>query len=107
MSWVLLLGLAGVVFLNRYIFLEPHLNIQLPIFLQKMLRHSAPHLMLVIASPIIFLKQGQLRESVFDPYIFAVVVCFAGLLAAKTVAEFCPSSGLFLSISDHLEVIFI
>ena len=75
MSWVLLLGLAGVVFLNRYIFLEPHLNIQLPIFLQKMLRHSAPHLMLVIASPIIFLKQGQLRESVFDPYIFAVVVC--------------------------------
>ncbi|WP_347452923.1 AzlD domain-containing protein [Acinetobacter thermotolerans] len=75
MSWVLLLGLAGVVFLNRYIFLEPHLNIQLPIFLQKMLRHSAPHLMLVIAAPIIFLEQGQLRESVFDPYILAVVVC--------------------------------
>ncbi|KGT48734.1 MULTISPECIES: AzlD domain-containing protein [Acinetobacter] len=75
MSWLLLLGLAGVVFLNRYIFLEPHLNIQLPIFLQKMLRHSAPHLMLVIAAPIIFLEQGQLRESVFDPYILAVVVC--------------------------------
>lgn len=75
MSWLLLLGLAGVVFLNRYIFLEPHLNIQLPIFLQKMLRHSAPHLMLVIAAPIIFLERGQLRESVFDPYILAVVVC--------------------------------
>lgn len=42
MSWFMILGLAAIVFFNRYYFLEPHVKIKLPLILNKMLNYSAP-----------------------------------------------------------------
>lgn len=75
MSWYLLLSIAGLVFVNRYLFLEPRIHIPLPQIMRKMLKYAAPHLMLVLCVPIIMMEGGKLRLSLLDPYLLAAVVC--------------------------------
>lgn len=42
MSWLMILGLAAIVFFNRYYFLEPNVKVKLPVLMNKMLNYSAP-----------------------------------------------------------------
>lgn len=53
MSGALLFALAGIVFFNRYLFLEPRLPIRLPALVQQALKYSAPCLLTAICGPII------------------------------------------------------
>lgn len=75
MSWFLLIILAIVVFMNRYILLEPNLPLRLPKWFQQSLQYSAPCLLTAIATPIVFMdEQGGISfdftESVFSRHDF-------------------------------------
>lgn len=56
MSWLMILGLAAIVFFNRYYFLEPNVKVKLPVLMNKMLNYSAPCLLSAICIPVSFLK---------------------------------------------------
>lgn len=75
MTWLLLCSLALIVFINRYVFLEPKVAIRLPVFFQQMLQYSAPCLLVAICAPIVFFQGDQLRVNIFDPYILSAVLC--------------------------------
>jgi len=51
MNWFLLIILALVVFMNRYILLEPNIPLRLPKWFQQSLQYSAPCLLTAIATP--------------------------------------------------------
>ncbi|MFT8211410.1 MAG: AzlD domain-containing protein [Symbiopectobacterium sp.] len=80
MSGTLLFALAGIVFLNRYLFLEPRLPIRLPGLIQQALKYSAPCLLTAICGPIILLDHGIMRSFDDNPYLwgalFSVIIAF-------------------------------
>jgi len=77
---VLLLALAAIVFVNRYVFLEPRLPVRIPKLLHDALKYSAPCLLTAICGPIMLIDKGALRAFPDNPYllgaIFAVVIAF-------------------------------
>lgn len=76
MTWGLLLGLAAIVFLNRYVFLEPRVAIRLPRLLKHMLNYAAPCLLAAICMPIIFYDaSGLWRGLSSNAYFYASLVC--------------------------------
>lgn len=96
MSWWLLLGIACLVFANRYILLEPRIQVPIPLIMRKMLKHAAPHLMLVLCVPIILMEGGELRSSILDPYILAAAFCILlTFRRTKLLSNFVLTLGLF------------
>lgn len=72
--WLLICCTAGIVFVSRFILLEPWLPIQLNESAQKVLRYSAPAVLSAIAAPIIFIRQNTLDVSYNNPYLIAAIV---------------------------------
>lgn len=82
MSYGLIIMLAIIIFLNRYVFLEPKVSVRLPKFIERMLSFSAPCLLSVICVPIIFFDHdGQLRDLSTNAYLYAAI--FSALLMFK------------------------
>lgn len=74
MNWFIILGLAVVIFFNRYFFLEPAISITIPNFLERMLKYAAPSLLTAICIPIIFFDgQHVLKEMPNNPYLYAAI----------------------------------
>lgn len=80
MSGALLFALAGIVFFNRYLFLEPRLPIRLPALVQQALKYSAPCLLTAICGPIILMDHDIVRPLGDNPYLwgalFSVLIAF-------------------------------
>ncbi|MGL9751260.1 MAG: AzlD domain-containing protein [Symbiopectobacterium sp.] len=80
MSGALLFALAGIVFFNRYLFLEPRLPIRLPALVQQALKYSAPCLLTAICGPMILMDHGIVRPIRDNPYLwgalFSVIIAF-------------------------------
>lgn len=75
MSWFLLIILAIVVFMNRYILLEPNIPLRLPKWFQQSLQYSAPCLLTAIATPIVFMDEhGAFRSTLLNPYFLATLL---------------------------------
>ena len=89
--WLLIFAVAGIVFLSRFILLEPWLPIHLNDKAKKILRYSAPAVLSAIAAPIIFINQGVVNANYDNPYLIAAVIVAAvayimrSLLAAITL----------------------
>lgn len=75
MSWAFIFLLAGIVFFNRYLFLEPKVAIQFPVFFERMLKYSAPCLLTAICIPIIFYDAGEWRSLPTNSYFYATIFC--------------------------------
>ena len=82
MTWMLLLSLAFLVFINRYFFLEPRVNLELPQIFRQMLQYSAPCLLTAICAPIIFFKETTFREIPLNPYFIAAIL-------STSICHFC------------------
>ncbi|MGN5764656.1 AzlD domain-containing protein [Acinetobacter calcoaceticus] len=75
MSWFLLIILAIVVFMNRYILLEPNIPLRLPKWFQQSLQYSAPCLLTAIATPIVFMgEDGAFRSTLLNPYFLTTLI---------------------------------
>jgi len=103
MSWLLLFTLAGVVFFNRYVFLEPRLPVRLPACINQALKYAAPCLLTSICGPIIVAQDGVLRAFPDNSYFWGTVfsVMFA-LFIRNTVAVVILSMVMFYLVGSVL-----
>ena len=82
MSWSLLLLMALLVFVSRYLFLEPRLPIRLGPRTLHFLHYTGPAVLTAIWAPIVFNQQGNLALSLDNPYLVAAGL--ATILALTT-----------------------
>ncbi len=85
MTWTLLLSLAVIVFLNRYVFLEPKIAFKLPHFIEQMLQYSAPCLLTAICAPIVFFNGDQFRTLPLDAYFITAIICVVLALISNKI----------------------
>ncbi|OTG69129.1 branched-chain amino acid transporter [Acinetobacter sp. ANC 4470] len=83
MTWTYIFILAGIVFFNRYFFLEPRVDVKFPHFFEKMLKYSAPCLLTAICAPIIFYQDDAFRAFPNNPYLYGAIFCVFMILWLK------------------------
>lgn len=66
--------MAALVFVSRYLFLEPRLPIKLSPNIQKFLNYSSPAVLSAIWAPIVFSPSGELWISIDNPYLWSALV---------------------------------
>lgn len=77
-----ILAMTALVFMSRYLFLEPKLPLRLSPALQRLLSYSAPAVLTATWAPIVFTHEQSLWLDQTNPYMWAAIV--AGILAWKT-----------------------
>ena len=82
MIWLTLLAMATLVFISRYIFLEPKFTIRLGPKILHFLHYTGPAVLTAIWAPIVFHQEGQLNLGINNPYFIAAIV--AAILAVTT-----------------------
>lgn len=82
MSWLTLLLMAALVFISRYLFLEPRLPIRLGPRILHFLHYTSPAVLTAIWAPIVFHRDGKLLLNWDNPYLVAAIV--AAILAIST-----------------------
>ncbi|PJG44370.1 branched-chain amino acid transporter [Acinetobacter tandoii] len=102
MSWVFIFLLAGIVFFNRYVFLEPKVAIQFPVFFERMLKYSAPCLLTAICIPIIFYDAGEWRSLASNSYFYATIFCVLVSIILRRVLLSLALSLLFFYTLEML-----
>ena len=102
MSWAFIFLLAGIVFFNRYVFLEPKVAIQFPVFFERMLKYSAPCLLTAICIPIIFYDAGEWRSLASNSYFYATIFCVLVSLFLRRVLLSLALSLLFFYALEML-----
>ena len=85
MTWLLILAMGLVVFLNRYAFLEPRLPLRLSSNARQFLSFAVPGMLTAICGPIIFLPGHQLDLSPSNPYLLGSLVAIALVLLTRSV----------------------
>ena len=60
MVWAVIFGMGAIVFLNRYLFLEPRLPIRLGSNLRQFLGFAVPGMLTAICGPIVFMPEGRI-----------------------------------------------
>jgi branched-subunit amino acid transport protein len=82
MSWLTLLAMAALVFISRYLLLEPSLPLRLGPRVLHFLHYTSPAVLTAIWAPIVFAPHGQLELNAHNPYLVAAAA--ATLLAIFT-----------------------
>ncbi len=77
-----ILAMTALVFMSRYVFLEPKLPLRLSTGLQRLLSYSGPAVLTAIWTPIVFTHEKSLWLDSTNPYLWASLL--AGFLAWKT-----------------------
>lgn len=85
MTWLLILAMGLVVFLNRYAFLEPRLPLRLSSNARQFLGFAVPGMLTAICGPIIFLPGHQLDLSPSNPYLLGSLVAITLVLLTRSV----------------------
>ncbi|MCV9920388.1 MULTISPECIES: AzlD domain-containing protein [Pseudomonas] len=85
MTWLLILAMGLVVFLNRYAFLEPRLPLRLSSNARQFLGFAVPGMLTAICGPIIFLPGHQLDLSPSNPYLLGALAAIALVLLTRSV----------------------
>ncbi|MBB1319153.1 AzlD domain-containing protein [Shewanella sp. SR43-4] len=96
MIWLIILSMAAVVFISRHLLLEPKLPIRLSKNTLTFLSYSAPAVLTAILAPIVFVPEGQLAISVYNPYLTcALVATVLAYVTRNTLLTTVLSMGLF------------
>ncbi|WP_038180274.1 AzlD domain-containing protein [Vibrio rhizosphaerae] len=82
MVLIQIIAMAGVVFLSRYLFLEPKLPLRLGPHLHRFLSYSGPAILTVIWAPIVFMPEQSLWIHWHNPYLWGALT--AGVISWKT-----------------------
>ncbi|QYJ84445.1 AzlD domain-containing protein [Shewanella aegiceratis] len=95
MIWLTMIAMTAVIFLSRYLFLEPKLPLRLSKNTLQFLGYSAPAVLTAIAAPILFVRDQQLAIALDNSYL----IC--GLLAVL-LAYFTRNTLLTVLVSMAL-----
>ena len=85
MVWAVIFGMGALVFLNRYVFLEPRLPVRLSSNVRQFLGFAVPGMLTAICGPIIFLADHQLNLSPANPYLLAGICAVALMFWTRNV----------------------
>ena len=85
MIYVMIGAMGLVVFLNRYVFLEPRLPLRLSSNARQFLGFAVPGMLTAICGPIIFLADHQLNLSPTNPYLLAGICAVALMFWTRSV----------------------
>ncbi|MBF8726447.1 AzlD domain-containing protein [Pseudomonas putida] len=85
MTWLLIIGMGIMVFLNRYAFLEPRLPLRLSAHARQFLGFAVPGMLTAICGPIIFLPGHTLNLQPLNPYLLGAVVAAALVWLTRSV----------------------
>ena len=100
MTWTYIFILAAIVFFNRYLFLEPKVDVKFPHFFEKMLKYSAPCLLTAICAPIIFYQDDAFRAFANNPYLYGAIFCVLMILwLEKTLLSIILSLVFFYMVT--------
>lgn len=97
MIWLTILLMTAIVFVSRYLFLEPAVPLRLNASARRLLRYSGPAVLTAIWGPIVIAPEKELWVSAENPYLIAALVTF--LLIWKTgnvLVTILLSMGVFL-----------
>ncbi len=96
MSWLTLLSMAALVFISRYLFLEPRLPLRLGPRALHFLHYTSPAVLTAIWAPIVFSPHGKLDISMHNPYLLAALVAVAlALTTGRVLLTTVASMALF------------
>ncbi|MGF1773191.1 AzlD domain-containing protein [Vibrio maritimus] len=79
MTYLIIVVLTAIVFLSRYLFLEPKVPLRISSSAQRFLAYASPAVLTAIWGPIVFLPHGELALEDNLPYLLAAT--FAIVLA--------------------------
>ncbi|KGY10175.1 MULTISPECIES: AzlD domain-containing protein [Vibrio] len=82
MVMISILAMTLLVFVSRYLFLEPKLPLRLNPQAQRLLSYSSPAVLTAIWAPIVFMPENELWLSHSNPYLIGAVI--AAIIAWKT-----------------------
>lgn len=82
MIWLTIILMTVIIFISRYIFIEPKLPLRLSVGMVKFLSYSAPAVLTAILAPIVFLQDNTLHLNLDNSYLIGAV--FAVLLILLT-----------------------
>jgi branched-subunit amino acid transport protein len=82
---VLIIGMAAVVFFNRYLFLEPRLPFNLGPASREFLSFAVPGVLTAICGPIIFMPDQHVNLSLLNPYLLGAISAVGLMLWSKRV----------------------
>lgn len=74
MIWLTIILMTFVVFISRYLFLEPRLPLRLGPRTTQFLSYSAPAILTAIAAPIVFIPEGELTLHISNAYLVSAVL---------------------------------
>ncbi|MGR3885425.1 AzlD domain-containing protein [Pseudomonas sp. 1152_12] len=96
MIYIMIVAMGGVVFFNRYLFIEPRLPVRLNRGAREFLGFAVPGMLTAICGPIIFLADRKLNLSLGNPYLLAGI-CAVGLMfwTRSVLVTVLLSMGLF------------
>ncbi|MCC4834509.1 AzlD domain-containing protein [Shewanella sp. 1_MG-2023] len=96
MTWLIILSMAAVVFISRYLLLEPKLPLKLSDKTLTFLSYSAPAVLTAILAPIVFVPEGQLNLTFDNTYLVCgVVATLLAYFTGNTLLTTVLSIGLF------------
>ena len=79
------LGMAVLVFCNRYLFLDPRLPLRLGRNLRTFLEFAVPGMLTAICGPILFSGEMSLAATLVDPYLLAALTAVGLMLWTRRV----------------------
>lgn len=79
------LGMAALVFFNRYLFLEPRLPLRLSRNLRTFLEFAVPGMLTAICGPLLFSGETSLVATLIDPYPLAALAAIGLMLWTRRV----------------------
>lgn len=77
-----ILAMTLLVFVSRYLFLEPKLPLRLNPQAQRLLSYSSPAVLTAIWAPIVFMPEQELWVTPDNPYLIGALI--AAVMAWKT-----------------------
>jgi branched-subunit amino acid transport protein len=96
MVWAVIIGMGVLVFLNRYVFLEPRLPLRLSSNARQFLGFAVPGMLTAICGPIVFMPDKQLNLQWDNPYLISSLVAVGLVLYTRnTLLSMLLSMGFF------------
>lgn len=84
MTWLVIAGMALLLFFNRYLFLAPRIPLRLGNRTRQFLGFAAPGMLTAICAPIIFLPGGELDLAPGNPYLLASLLAIGLILWTRS-----------------------
>ncbi|MDE1164738.1 MAG: AzlD domain-containing protein [Pseudomonas sp.] len=96
MIFAMIVGMSLIVFLNRYVFLEPRLPLRLSSNVRQFLGFAVPGMLTAICGPIVFMPDRQLNLHLDNPYLISSLVAIGlVVLTRNTLVSMLLSMAFF------------